>query len=312
MSVSDTPVPVIPGLSKYVTKIKPNVYNVAGNQLTFMFKDRRILIRIGGGFVDFYQWCAKHQSKLIRYITVQENQENTDEGKSQGNEESQGNDDDQQKRPAMVLRSKSRFRSASQKSVGALEYNAQEYLEDSVTSPSKRQASFTERKKNVEETEVSNVTEKLLKESEAEIERVSSVLDAEKMRQEQKLQQEIMKRKETNEILSLKVQLETIKAEKDDALIDNLDLKRKYEKQAQEMRILKQDLEKQKLEMEKQKQSTPEPTKQQDGTVNVERMKGQINQLTSSLQKLKVEYEAKDEEVEKYKKKLQELTGKPV
>jgi hypothetical protein len=39
----------IPGLHKFVRKVNKNVYEIAGNQLQLAFRDKSVLVRVGGG-----------------------------------------------------------------------------------------------------------------------------------------------------------------------------------------------------------------------------------------------------------------------
>jgi len=62
--------PSIPGLEKHVTKIQANVYRVCDQRVTLTFHDRAVLVRIGGGFIEFGAWCDKHRSRLVHYMNI--------------------------------------------------------------------------------------------------------------------------------------------------------------------------------------------------------------------------------------------------
>eukprot|EP00299_Pterocystis_sp_00344_P019487 c9659_g1_i3.p1 GENE.c9659_g1_i3~~c9659_g1_i3.p1 ORF type:complete len:686 (+),score=212.05 c9659_g1_i3:98-2059(+) len=173
-----TPLPNIPGLENHIEKVQANVYKVCGQQINVTYKDKNVFVRVGGGFIEFSSWCTKNQDKLLRYI--------------------QG--DRQEGEFLQPLKTKSQSLSYSSKPTderqmsdpeAALEgFAALVVRRDSVSSSGSTPAAEGTPRKLSEEKK------RIMERHKEELSRISNALESEKIRQQQKIQAQILKKKE--------------------------------------------------------------------------------------------------------------------
>eukprot|EP00301_Raphidiophrys_heterophryoidea_P011775 c17970_g1_i1.p1 GENE.c17970_g1_i1~~c17970_g1_i1.p1 ORF type:complete len:695 (+),score=192.58 c17970_g1_i1:51-2087(+) len=273
-----TAVSAIPGLNKHVIKIRPNVYNVGGYTLNLEFHNKKVLVRVGGGFVDFEEWCGKHQPALLKYVQVTDAM--TPQGEGSGQEPPKLS---RRLTPSMILRSTdggvpptaaAAMLRKSRSSANIVRHRRSDESPLSLSDEFEFLDSDQWRSNTVsnmisdavnDESLMLMQRDRVITRHKSEIEKLSSAIESEKLRQQAKVQSEIKMKQEVNELLELRVKVEQYRGQRDESLLAIKSLRKESDAKDKEIALLRQQMQ---VMMQQQQQPQNGPLKIQQALAN--------------------------------------------